>query len=100
MNENLDLEENTEIKKALEEFEVKSSAEQEQKAPVNKKTPDVPKMVELVMRWSGVKEQKQAEYILLGFVIIAIGVSLFLFIKGNSSNNVKSFPEDTTSEPH
>jgi len=86
MNENMELDENIEIKKALEEFEVKSSAEQEQKTPSDKKTSDVPKMVELVMKWSGVKEERQAEYILLGFVVITIAVSLYLFFGGNSSN--------------
>ena len=40
----------------------------------------VPKMVKLVMKLSGgaVKEQRQAEYVLLGFTILTIIISFFL----------------------
>ncbi|MFH1201199.1 MAG: hypothetical protein V1484_02670 [bacterium] len=78
---------NTEIDKALREFELKNQTEQAQKAPEVPQDSDVPKMVQLVMKWSGgaIKEQKQAEYVLLGFVILAISISLFLvFLGGNS----------------
>jgi hypothetical protein len=40
-------------------------------------------MVQLMMKYFGLKEQRQAEYLLLGFVILAIGISLFLFFGGN-----------------
>ena len=42
---------------------------------------DIPKMVQLLMKWSGgaIKEQKQAEYLLLGFVIVAMAISFYLF---------------------
>ncbi|MFA5778274.1 MAG: hypothetical protein WC870_02175 [Candidatus Paceibacterota bacterium] len=93
MSENLNLNEDEEIKKALEEFEVKSSAEQIKKAPVDNKTPDAPKMVGWVMKWSGVKEERQAEYILLGFVIIMIAVSLYLFFGKNLINSSSQVPE-------
>ena len=46
-----------------------------------------PKMVKAVIKYSGgaIKSQKQAEYILLAFVIFAIGISLFLvFGRGNT----------------
>jgi len=81
MNENMDLNKNTEIEKALKEFEEKSSAEQAKKAPEVSKNSDAPKMVQLVMKWSGVKEQRQAEYILLGFVVVAMIVSIFFWAK-------------------
>jgi hypothetical protein len=50
-----------------------------------------PKMVKLVIKISGgaIKEQKQAEYILLGFVVVAIGISLFL-VFGKGSKKVSS----------
>lgn len=108
MDDNLNLEGNPDIQKALKEFEQKSNAEQMQKDPEALKTPEIPKhevggvkfevpsygavkyyqetttpkMVQKVIKWSGgaIKEQKQAEYILLGFVVVAIGISLFLFI--------------------
>jgi hypothetical protein len=42
-----------------------------------------PKMVKAVIKLSGgtVKNQRQAEWILLGFVVMAIGISLFLVFK-------------------
>ena len=48
--------------------------------------PDAPKIVKLAMKWSGglIKEQKQAEYVLFGFVVVAIAISLFLFFGGGS----------------
>lgn len=100
MDENLDLNKNIEIEKALQEFEEKSSTEETQKPPEAGEASDIPKMTRLVMKWSGVKEQRQAEYILIGFVIITVAISIFLFLKGNPSSNVKTFPEDTASEPH
>ena len=86
MDENLNLEGNTEIEKALKEFETKSQTEQNQKTPEIPKDSEVPKIVQLVMKWSGgaIKEQKQAEYILLGVAILAIGISLFLIFRGST----------------
>lgn len=80
---------NTEIDQALKEFEVKAQTEQAQENPEVAKTSDVPKITGLVMKWFGLEEQKYAEYILLGFSILAILVSLFLFFKPsfNSSTN-------------
>jgi len=112
---------NSEIDKALKEFEIKSQAEQMQKTgevPRASETPqqkevegvkfeipsygalkyyketEAPKMVKLVMKYSGgaIKEQRQAEWILFGFVIIAIGISLFLFFGGNKGSNMSLPP--------
>lgn len=106
-----------EIDQALKEFETNSSGQQMQKTQQDSKIPETsqtetsgvkfetdsykavkfynetstPKMVQLVMKWSGgaIKEQKQAEYILFGFVLLAIGVSLFLFFSsGNTSPEI------------
>lgn len=87
MDENLNLAGNTEIEKALKEFEVKSQTEQIQKAPEVSKNSEVPKMVQLVMKWFGFKEQKQGEYVLLGFVVVVIGISLFLVFGGRGSSD-------------
>lgn len=40
-----------------------------------------PKIIELVIKYSGgyIKDEKQASYFLIGFVAIAIIISLFLF---------------------
>ena len=76
---------NSGINQALQEFEEKSSREEQQKIPKALQTSEIPKMVQLVMKWSGgaIQEQKQAEYVLLGFVVLAITISLFLFFGGN-----------------
>jgi hypothetical protein len=138
MDENLNLAGNTEIEKALKEFEAKSKTEQKQKVPevfavpkkevegVQFETPsygevkfynetDTPKIVKLVMKFSGgsIKEQKQAEYVLLGFVVLAIIVSGFLFYNSTTSSRgqklspeqqsqmlLKIMPQDRSPVPH
>ena len=75
---------NSEIDAALKEFEAKQNAEQKQKAPATSQNSDLPKMVQLVIKSSGgaIQERKQAEWILLCFVILAIIISLFLVFGG------------------
>ncbi len=100
---------NLEIDQALKEFEMKSNAESRPQAPAPIPSPEVsgvkfetdsykavkfynetntPKMVRLVMKYSGgaIKEQKQAEYVLFAFAIIVFIISLYLFFsKGSKS---------------
>jgi hypothetical protein len=47
-----------------------------------------PKMVKAVIKYSGgaVKNQKQAEWFLFGFVVVAIGISIYLLLSGTNSN--------------
>ena len=87
MNGDLDLSKNIEIEKALKEFEEKSQTEQIQKNPEVLKNSETPRMIELVMKYSGgsVKNEKQAQYVLLGFVVAAIVISLFLFTSSKKS---------------
>ena len=90
---------NFEIDQALKEFEAKSTAEQIQKTPETLKTSEVPKMVQFVIKYSdgAIKEQKQAEYVLLGFVVVAILVSFFLIFGGNIGRNKSPiYQEDLT----
>ena len=58
-----------------------------------------PQMVKLVMKLSGgaIKEQKKAEYILLGFAVVIIGISLYLFF-GMQSNNKSRNSSDASVE--
>jgi hypothetical protein len=104
MNENINIPNNSEIDEALKEFETKSQTQQLQKAPKTVEITkhdtegvkfEVPsygtekfshpigtsKMVNMIIKYSGgmIKEQKQAEWVLFGFVIVAISISLFLF---------------------
>ncbi len=86
MDEEVKIGGNIDLNQALKEFEAKSQAEQIPQAPEISKTSEVPKMVQLMMKWFGL-EQKQAEYILLGFVVVAIGISLYLFFGVGSRSN-------------
>src|ERR1035437_1656165 len=117
MNEETNISNNIEIDQALKEFEAKN-IEQTLQAPEALKTStipqkevegvkfeipsygavkyynetDTPKIVKLVMKWSGgtIKEQKQAEYILLAFVVVAIGISGFLAFSGGGTHSKPS----------
>ncbi len=48
-------------------------------------SPETPAMIQWVMKYSGglIKDEKQASYVLIGFVAVAIVVSLFLIFGGN-----------------
>jgi len=96
MDENIDLSENTKINEALKEFEIKN-VEQTEKIPVISKTSEAPKMIQLVMKIFGMREEKQAEYALLGFAVLAIIISLFLIFGGQtigSSEDIKILPAE------
>ncbi len=48
-----------------------------------------PKMVKKLIKWSGgaIKDQRQAEYVLLGVVIVFISISIYLFFGVSSGSN-------------
>jgi len=95
MDENLDLNKNIEIEKALKEFEVKSTAEQiKEQNSLLPKNSELPGMDRLVMKLSGglIKKQKQADYVLLGFTVITTVFTIFLSI--NAFNGPSETPAD------
>src|SRR3989344_2870227 len=94
MDGDLDLSKNIEIEKALKEFEEKSQTEQIQKNPEVLKNSETPRMIELVIKYSGgsVKNERQAQYVLLGLVIIMISISLYLFFSGSKSKDADTRP--------
>jgi len=61
--------------------------EDQWQSPTRHSLPQTPKVIRWVMRYSGgrVKDRKKAEYILVGFVVIAFIVSLFLFFGGGNT---------------
>ena len=123
MSEPINIPNNTEIDKALKEFEA-GNAEQKQKASEAPKVSEVPqnevggvkfevprygavkyynettapKMIQLTMKWFKVG-QRQAEYILFGFVIVAIGISLYLFFGGKSDTSPINITDPALSLP-
>lgn len=95
MNEDVKIPNDSEISQILQEFEKKSAVEQTpSKASKNSTIPETSKMVQLVMKLSGgtIKEQKTAEYFLLGLVIIFFAVSFYLFF-GRGETIKKLTPE-------
>jgi hypothetical protein len=122
MGEEPNIPNNTEIDKALKEFEAKSNQEKAVQDTITPQSPKTlnyeeegvsfdtdkevekytaikfyketaePKMVKAVMKYSKgvVKDQRQAEWILLGFVVVAIGTSLYLFFGTANSNSLQS----------
>jgi len=50
--------------------------------------PGTPKIIQWVIKYSGglVKDEKQANYVLIGFVAVAIVIVLFLIFGGGGSN--------------
>ena len=83
----MDTDSNNEIAEALKEFESRPYNIQPENSPAPvPQAPEIPKLTALVIKYSGgsIKDRRQAEYILLGFVIVAIIISLFLFFSGDS----------------
>jgi hypothetical protein len=76
---------NPEIGDALKEFEVQSQDFENTKIPT-KATAEGSFMVRMVIRLSGglVTNEKNAEYVLLGLIIIMVGVSIYFFSAGPS----------------
>ena len=132
MPEDMKIPNSSEIDQALREFEAQSQplGQTTQKAPEAPRVSDtfktettgisfetdslksinnaneivVPRMVRIVMKLSGgaIKEQKQAEYILLGFAVVIFAVSLYLFFGDNlkkSANDGRSLQEILQSQP-
>jgi len=52
--------------------------------------PGTPKIIQWVIRYSGglVKDEKQASYVLIGFVVVAVIVTLFLIFGGRGKQKV------------
>ena len=78
MDEEIKIKGKEEIAQALKEFETKSA--ESYKAVKFYNQTNTPKIVRLVMKFSGgaIKEEKQAEYVLFGFVVVAVIISVFL----------------------
>ena len=75
------------------EYEEDKWKQKIQSSPVD----ETPKMVKLVIKSSGgsIKDRRQAEYVLLGFVIVVIIISLYLFF----FNNKITSPIKSTTTP-
>ncbi|MDP9248942.1 MAG: hypothetical protein M3M85_00290 [bacterium] len=90
-----DLSKDTEIQEALKEFEAKNAEQVISKPPANQKA-ESPKMIILAMKHSGglIKDERQAEYALLGFAIICIIISLLFFFPSGDAEQTEERFED------
>ncbi len=96
MEENLDLAKNTDINKALLEFETKAQVEQIQKTPENKIQKPNSKMVSLVIKLSGglIKNEGQANYVLFGIMVVMIVSSVVIVLNSGSKPRIPTSAED------
>ena len=85
MDEEIKIKGKEEIAQALKEFETKSA--ESYKAVKFYNQTNTPRIVKLAMKLSGVKDERKAEYILFGFVIVAVVVSLFLLLRGGKQTS-------------
>jgi hypothetical protein len=93
---------NKEIEEALKRFQEKYRIEQQQKKPLlEQQKSETTKMVRFVMKYSGglIKSEKTAQYVLLIFVVIAMSISVYLFLTGGKrqqyQNTTTIMPEQT-----
>ncbi|MEI8270065.1 MAG: hypothetical protein WCG45_01725 [bacterium] len=90
MDESLKFKGIDEIEESLKKFSEKSEKDQKEKQVIE--NPNIPKdaskIARLTMKISGglIKEEKQAEYVLLGFAILAFLASGYLFYLGMRGN--------------
>ncbi len=103
MNEEVQIGGKGEIEQALKEFEMKSSPGPTPTSRKDFPNPQTPKMIQLVIKWSGGSfNETQAQYILLGVVLVMIGVSIYLFSSGGGEGFTdeahRVYQEDLTPE--
>ena len=87
MDEEIKIEGNLDINQALKEFEEKSVNENIPKTVEKTKVSDIPKIVQLFMKWFKA-ERREAEYGLLGVSVLFIVISLFLIFRLNMSRGI------------
>ncbi len=88
MSEGINIQNDEEIQKALEEFELKDGADEARKIAQDTKPEKSSRMADLVIRYSHgyIKDKRQAEYVLLVFVFLTGVLSAFLFFSGGNKN--------------
>jgi hypothetical protein len=89
-----------EISQALKEFETREMAQNNLNQKSTSPKDEVPTMVKWIFKLSGgsITEQRQAEYILLGVVVICLGLSIFIF-SGLSKGSSEIGPEILSLHP-
>jgi hypothetical protein len=86
--------------KHLNESALKSKNEQQSSGSLV--SPTAPKIIRWLIKYSGglIKNERQASYVILGFIILTIVISIFLFSGGGGGGDQKIFtPPSTTGGP-
>ena len=89
-----DLSKDQTIQEALKEFEVKNAEQEVISQPAASQKAESPKMIIWAMKHSGglIKDERQAEYALLGFAALTVIISLFLFFGGGQETKIEAPP--------
>ena len=89
-----DLSKDQTIQEALKEFEVKNAEQEVVSQPAASQKAEAPKMIIWVMAHSGglIKDERQAEYTMLAFIVLSIVFSSYLFFGNSSSYDEKVIP--------
>lgn len=91
---------NKEINKALEEFEVKLADNEQKKAELISKASETPKMIGWVIKYSRgiIKDERQAVYVLFGVMII--NIIIIFFLSFNNDRDSSSYTPPLTAPPN
>ena len=100
MDENKNNKEGTDLSSALKDSSTGVIFQDKWQRPTQTFYPGTPKMIRWVIKYSVglIKDEKQASYVLIGFVAVAIIVSLFLVFSGGNKNT-EAIPEPFINKP-
>lgn len=87
MNQNNETNQGEDLSDMFEGLGNDTKSEEKQQRPTRSSYHGTPKIVTWVIKYSGglVKNEKQASYVLLGFVTVTVVIVLFLIFGGGSS---------------
>jgi len=102
MDKNLNLNQNTEINKALQEFEEQDGLQAPSQVTQTEEVLGVPKITQLMMRWFHIKKRKTMEYLMLAIAVIFLVTSFYFFsrtLSPQSNSNPNLSQEDINNLP-
>jgi hypothetical protein len=81
MDQEKENKEEIDLSGAMKDSDTGVKFQDEWRQPARSFYPGTPKIIQWLIKYSGglIKDEKQAQYVLLGFIVLAIIVSLFLF---------------------
>ena len=94
MNQEKENKEEIYLSGALKDSDTGVKSQDEGQESVQVFYPGTPKIIQWVIKYSGglVKDEKQANYVMIGFVAVAIIIALFLIFGGRGKTEIKAPP--------